>query len=82
MFQMGGWNHQLEEFVATKTGGVFFCQDEVAEGDRREDVLQCRALGERALRPDGPGDSTQGGPPTIVINGVITFIPPINTATV
>ena len=25
----------------------------MAEGDRREDVLQCRALGERALRPDG-----------------------------
>ena len=39
--------------MATKTGGVFFFrQDEVAgAGDRREDVLQCRALGERALRP-------------------------------
>eukprot|EP00434_Breviolum_minutum_P002925 symbB.v1.2.002571.t2/scaffold137.1/size303853/2 len=35
----------------------FETEDEVAEGDRREDVLQCRALGERALRN---GDVSEG----------------------
>ena len=56
IFQMGGWNHQPGRICGHQNwrcSVFFFVKDEVAEGDRREDVLQCRALGERALRPDG-----------------------------